>query len=402
MTRSQRSDNAWRAERKLLRMRGMTPRARCLVSSILLAIACGEKDKAPDLDSSNVNEGPQYDAASPTDDEQTTPAETGQDDADDPASSASDDGLTPGQSDAGLFGGDPPPVSVVEPSDPVDPPPAADDGPSAESPLTACETAVALGEDPRIDDFEDRNSDTLAVDNRGGGWYDYDDDTSAAVQVVEWIEAEGASPGSTAVLHVQSAGFPEYSGVGFGLRWTETGAEHCYYDASYYDGIAFWVKGNASIRLALQNPAVRPVDMGGTCPLDAACYDSHGYQFVATDEWTGFRISFSSLTQAGWGTPVGAFKPQELFTAEFQFTGGSAYEVWFDDISFYKEDETPSPDPVPPVEVLDGGAPDEPTSETGEHPMDAAATSSEPEAAVDAGLEPPSLSDAGVDASVTR
>jgi hypothetical protein len=277
--------------------------------------------------------------------------------------------------DAGLFGGDPPAVTVTEPSTPVEPPPATD-VPSAASPLVACETAVATGEDPRIDDFEDLNSETLPVDNREASWYDYDDETSADVQVVEWITSEGATATSTAVMHVQSAGFPEYSGVGFGLRWTESGTDHCYYDASYYDGISFWVKGSAAIRLALQNPAVRPVDMGGTCPLDAVCYDSHGYSFVATEEWTYLRVSFASLTQAGWGTPVGEFEPRELFTVEFQFTGGSPYEVWLDDIAFYEDgDPIPDPDPLEP----DAGADDEPPTDPGELPIDAAVPPNEPE-----------------------
>jgi hypothetical protein len=145
---------------------------------------------------------------------------------------------------------------------------------------------------------------------------------------------------SKGVMHAQSEGFPRYSGIGFGLRWTETNGEHCYYDASYYDGISFWIRGTSNVRIALQNPSVRPVAEGGTCPADATCYDSHGFDVAVTEEWTQHNLSFDVMQQLGWGTKVGAFKPEELFTVEFQFTPGVAYDIWLDDLSFFKGDVT--------------------------------------------------------------
>lgn len=263
------------------------------------------------------------------------------------------------EEDGGLFGGGAPTITVEEPppaaSEMPDGPAPDPNAPNADNPLVQCASAVGLGDDPRIDDFEDHDEFILAIDNRDGGWYDYDDDSNDP-QLVEWLAEPGSSDGSLGVMHVQSSGYGEYSGVGFGLRWTETGAEHCYYDASYYDGIEFAVRGNGGLRIALQNPAVRPVAEGGTCAAGATCYDSHGYNFTAGANWATIRVSFENMKQAGWGTPAGVFDPTQLFTAEFQFVADSAYEIWLDDVRFYKEGE---PEPLPSDEagapMLDAG-----------------------------------------------
>src|SRR5262249_40896384 len=127
------------------------------------------------------------------------------------------------------------------------------------------------------------------------------------------------------------------------------------------------------VRIALQNPAVRPVDSGGTCPADASCYDSHGYNFTATDDWVRMQLSFESMKQAGWGTPVGPFDPTQLFTVEFQFTAGGAYEIWLDDVGFYKEGDPVPPEPTPEagMPMVDDDAPtgdDTPPNEAGVPP----------------------------------
>jgi hypothetical protein len=257
--------------------------------------------------------------------------------------------------------------------EPTAPAPAIDENvPSAAHPLQACDSAVAVGENPMIDDFEDLDDIPLVVDNRDGGWYSYTDDSATTPLVLEWITTDDPAVSGSGVMHVQGSGF-EYSGVGFGLRWTETGSEFCYYDASYYDGIAFWAKGGGTVRLALQNPSVRPVAEGGQCPDTASCYDSHGDDVTLTPDWSYFRVGFAGVTQAGWGTPVGDFLPEELFTVEFQFPSGTSYDVTIDDVAFYNDgDAVPAQEPIPepqpvaepepvedagPAEVPDAGAP---------------------------------------------
>jgi hypothetical protein len=201
-----------------------------------------------------------------------------------------------------------------------------------------------------IDDFEDLDDITLEVDNRAGGWYSYTDEYATTPQVMEWLPTEDPAASGSAVMHVSGSGF-EYSGVGFGLRWTETGDEFCYYDASYYDGIAFWAKGTGSVRVALQNPSVRPLVAGGSCPDTASCWDSHGYDVALSSDWSYHRVGFAGVRQAGWGTSVGDFLPEELFVVEFQFPTATSYDVSIDDVAFFlQSDPVPEPEPEPMVE----------------------------------------------------
>lgn len=269
-----------------------------------------------------------------------------------------------------LFTSEAPDVSV----DDSDTDPAPTPAPTvADDPLVACAGAVAVGESPLIDDFEDGDSRILMVDNREADWYVYDD-ASGGTHTLSFESVDDPAVDGAGVLHVAGGPFDQYSGLGLGLRWSETGSERCYYDASLYEGLRFWARGDAGIRVALQMPDVRPVSMGGTCPDDAACYDSHGMNFDIGPEWTLYEVPFSSVAQTGWGRRVDTFDPSKLFTIEFQFTGGSSYDLWLDEVTFYG----------PGTEAPDAGAPDGGAPDT--TPPDAGAS--------DAGAPPDPLGDA--------
>lgn len=368
-----------------------SPRSSVFVLLALLSVACSDsKDDSDDVASnagtgdSGVNDAGAGDESA---DDNNNTVEPGPDDPD----STEDDG--------GLFGGGSPTITVDEPppvaSEMPEAPTPDPNAPNADNPLVECMSAVALGEDPRIDDFEDHDEFILAVDNRDGGWYDYDD-LSNDPQLVEWVAGAGSSEDSLGVMHVKGGGFGQYSGVGFGLRWTETGAEHCYYDASYYDGIEFAVRGNGGVRIALQNPAVRPVAEGGTCAAGDMCYDSHGYNLTASTDWVRIRVSFDNMKQAGWGTAVGPFDPTQLFTAEFQFSGGAAYEIWLDNVGFYKEGE-PLPDDEAGAPTFDDAGVE--PSDGGE-PVDGGEPGTESPADARDGGTAGALTDASIDASL--
>jgi hypothetical protein len=187
-----------------------------------------------------------------------------------------------------------------------------------------------------IDDFEDGNPASLAVDGRAGGWYPYNDETPGAAQLLELVIDDSAPAPGNGVLHTTGSGFTTFSGFGLGLRWTETGSESCYYDASYYSGVTFWARGSASLRVTLQNPSVRSVGSGGTCPNSEVCFDAHGLGVTIDAEWRQYRIDFESVTQAGYGLAVGAFRPQRLAAIEFQLGAGTTYEMWLDDVAFVR------------------------------------------------------------------
>lgn len=260
------------------------------------------------------------------------------------ADAVTDDQVMGGDSD--LFGGMAPSVEVEVP-DTGEPEPDVGGDPFESDLIVACESAVAVGENPMIDDFDDLDLEPLVTDNRAGGWYSYTDGTPGALLMMSVVSGSYSGDGG-GVLEVIGDAVEEYSGVGVGLRWTETGAERCSYDASLYEGVTFWARGRGAVRVALQNPSVRPIDLGGRCSPDSVCFDSHGADIVLSDEWTNYQLPFDELTQAGWGTAVGAFLPEELFVLEYQFEPGVDYEMWLDELAFYAE----GVDPVP----MDGGA----------------------------------------------
>lgn len=191
-----------------------------------------------------------------------------------------------------------------------------------------------------IDDFEDLTPASLVVDGRAGGWYPYNDETLGGQQLLEFVLDDSTPAPGNAALHTTGRGFPTFSGFGLGLRWTETGSESCYYDASYYSGLRFWARGSASLRVTLQNPSVRGVGSGGTCPSSEVCFDAHGLGVTIGAEWQEYRIEFESVTQAGFGLEVGAFRPEQLAAIEFQLGAGTTYEMWLDDIAFVRRGAT--------------------------------------------------------------
>jgi hypothetical protein len=278
-------------------------------------------------------------------------------------------------------------------------PPSDYVGPTEEDPIVECASAVATGEDPLVDDFEDLDDLLTVVDGREGGWYTYDDGTDGVSQSM----TVAVSPAGSNALHVVGGPFDQYSGMGFVPRWTETGAEHCSYDASYYSGIRLWIAGEGGVRLALQNPAVRTVSMGGGCPDDSSCYDSHGFDLDLNPGGTYYDLPFAEAMQAGWGLDAGPFDPSAVFVIELQFPSGTVYDVWVDDVSFYSDgsgdagaDADAGSEGSDAGSVLDAGSTLDASSalDAGSSALDAAtpdasgddidAASAEPDAAIDA------------------
>ncbi len=277
----------------------------------------------------------------------------------------------PVDENADLFGGMTPEVEVEEPVSSEPEPDTAEGSPDGD-PIVSCAGAVAVGESPMIDDFDDLDLNLLVVDNRDATWYSYTDGTSDAMLMMSAVS--GSSPGGEGgVLEVVGDAVAEYAGVGVGLRWSETGAERCYYDASLYEGLTFWARGRGAVRVALQNPSVRPQELGGRCAPASVCFDSHGIDITLTDEWVKHEVPFDEISQAGWGSDAGDFLPEELFLIEFQFTPGVDYEMWLDDLTFYGGGVEPMlPDGGVVVPELDASSPVTEDVDAGDVLIDAA------------------------------
>lgn len=219
-----------------------------------------------------------------------------------------------------------------------------------------------------LDDFEDGNTATIDDDGRGATWYFYDDMTQGERN--DAVDADPLGERSGNVLSVTGTGFSDWgSGFGAGMRWN-TG--QCTYDASTYDGVEFWIRGAGDTRVTLQNLSVRPVDLGGECPTDAACFDSHGVDLTLSDAWTLVHLPFSAFEQAGWGTPVGPLRTNAIYLLEFQFGTIEPYLVWLDDVKFFR-DSDPSDTGSSGVSV--GSSAIEESSSGTNRPTDSVATS---------------------------
>jgi hypothetical protein len=238
------------------------------------------------------------------------------------------------------------------------PPSMADAGPDVGLPVDApTETAVVrdvavpeapiLGES-MIDDMEDPDEAILTVDGRRGAWFVLNDGTDGGVQVpamgtpFNMTAIAGGRGASTYAAHTSGQGFTSWSPViGFWLKKSPATFKQLY-DASRYNAITFWAKTtrsdaarfSASVRVQLPDKNTDPD--GQVCTADGSlgCSDHFGRNIDLTPDWVKYTIRFSSLQQAGFGNPAPAFDAAHVYGIEFQFTLGSSFDCWIDDIAF--------------------------------------------------------------------
>jgi hypothetical protein len=112
------------------------------------------------------------------------------------------------------------------------------------------------------------------------------------------------------------------------------------YDASAYDGIAFWARGTPSVEARIGTAATTSTKWGGTCTLDTppvgeGCVP-HERSYEFNDEWVQYWLPFDPLDAAwggaGWGSIV--FDRTKLTNFQFR-VAGSPFDFWVDDISFF-------------------------------------------------------------------
>jgi len=133
------------------------------------------------------------------------------------------------------------------------------------------------------------------------------------------------------------------------------------YDASDFDGFSFWVRlgegesGSGVLASAKDRYTGLPPD---SLKADAYCEvkeqivvdgepintpdslkcDGFGLAALAEAEWRFVKIPFASMRQKGFGapSPLGTLEVSQMSAFEFGFGAGD-WDVWLDDIAFYKE-----------------------------------------------------------------
>jgi basic endochitinase B len=204
-----------------------------------------------------------------------------------------------------------------------------------------CGTAVARGGFLTLDDFEGTPTSAFPIgihwparDSRTGAWTQY---ASPQNQLqVAATDTNGGSLGSKQALH--------YSG-GTGTFEPTLGlpmGSSCY-DASAYEGVSFWIKGNPAagntrIKFNVHTPVTEPVASGGACT--GGCYDHFAKLIDITPTWTRYRIRWTDLGQVACTKPTppipDGFEPhKQILAFSFSITDKTkGFDFWLDDFTF--------------------------------------------------------------------
>jgi hypothetical protein len=182
-------------------------------------------------------------------------------------------------------------------------------------------------------------------------------------------DVQRCGPGGSA-LHITASNIVSYGPSITFNQWmvldpANTGT---YFDASGYTGVAFWVRrGQNSGTTLFASVAERSTDPTGASlfdgadgamllptgtycgdnavdvngdgtmdPLQSQC-DRFGAGIGLGTEWRFYKVPFSKMRQRAYGRP--AFDPQpdsRVLRVQFDLDG-AAWDLWIDDVSFYKE-----------------------------------------------------------------
>ncbi len=106
-----------------------------------------------------------------------------------------------------------------------------------------------------------------------------------------------------------------------------------FYDARAYKGVRFSLRAGVLSRVRFKLPDKNTSSSGGVC---TNCSAHFGRDMDIGTEWTSVQVPFSSLTQSGVGDPQPAVTPASLLGIEFVVRGLPVFELFVDDVSFYR------------------------------------------------------------------
>lgn len=198
-----------------------------------------------------------------------------------------------------------------------------------------------------IDDMEDGDIEIPEGDGmrlRSGSWFTYNDLSPMGVQVPDpdhaadlVVALDPPRPGSDGEMAIHTSANDEFTeyGAGVGVHLQTTG----YYDASEYRGITFWARvEEGSSRLLVVTLTDRQVlPEGGKCGGEGQppCHDPFHTTVTLSTEWKDFKVPMACLAQSGFGV-FPSLLVTELESISFSFAASKAFDIWIDDVHFYK------------------------------------------------------------------
>jgi hypothetical protein len=193
-----------------------------------------------------------------------------------------------------------------------------------------------------FDDMEDGDGLICANAGRTGAWTMFLGENGQVDPPAGAITASAPIPGgrgaSTRAMHFSGIGFtaPSYATIGGSL-----GAA---YDLTPFTALRFWARsgsGPLAVRVDIPSLATEGIPEGGTCvPTTLLCYDYHGANVQVTASWEQYYVTFSQLTQLGWGRPAALDLAHSMWI-QFHYspvignlTNPGSFDLWIDDIEF--------------------------------------------------------------------
>jgi hypothetical protein len=190
--------------------------------------------------------------------------------------------------------------------------------------------------EPMIDDMEDGDGFICETNTRHGHWYTFSDGTSTDLTPPGDFDPTlipGGRGTSRYAAHLAGSGFTEW-GAGMGLNLNLRDLSRQPYDATTVDGIKFWMKSTSPVFVAFATPQTDVPSIGGQCE-ESNCGNPFAFQITAPGPgWVEYEVPFTALGQFPGGTLT--WNPRNLVGLEFSAPPGAPFDVWVDDLRFYR------------------------------------------------------------------
>ncbi|MGK3966802.1 protein kinase [Sorangium sp. So ce118] len=175
---------------------------------------------------------------------------------------------------------------------------------------------------------------------RLGAWFTYHDGSEGGAQepddaaglVTATMPARGDS-----TLAVHTSGNDRFAEWGAGIGFHLSNAD---YDATGYRGIAFWARAeeglSTDLLVAFVDRQTHPG--GGICGPEEGqvpCYDHFHTRVTLASDWKHVKVPVECLVQTGYGV-FDALAQSGLRDIQFSFSAGQAFDLWIDDVAFYR------------------------------------------------------------------
>src|SRR5260221_434803 len=144
-------------------------------------------------------------------------------------------------------------------------------------------------------------------DGRNGAWHQYRDTATAAGTMSLEPSGGGGSPDSVQAMHYKGNRGTYGAALAIPLGGAAASGEAGCYDASVYDGISFWIKGNAAagntqIKFNVQTPVSEPEAYGGACT--SGCSDHFSTIVPIPATWTRVKVPWADLKRQACAASV--------------------------------------------------------------------------------------------------